>query len=92
MRKSTFVALVIATVLPITTISARAEHGSCLGDPSCHVTQNDWAGASQEDKHTSAYAAVLDAEQSERSPAYYQAQEALASVPPKAPFQNVNAK
>jgi hypothetical protein len=92
MRTKILAALVVAAVLPITTISARAEHGSCLGDPVCNVTQNAWAGASEADKHTSAYSAVLDAELSEHSPAYWREQEALAGIPPKAPVQSASAQ
>jgi len=76
MSKSIRLAFVVAVMLPLSAISARAGQNSCLGDPRCIVTQNDWAGASQADKHASAYAAVLAAELERK-----QTEKALAQTP-----------
>jgi len=78
MSKSIRLALVVAVILPLSAISARAGQNSCLGDPRCIVTQNDWAGASEADKHTSAYAAALAAKV---EPEREQTEKALAQTP-----------
>jgi hypothetical protein len=85
-------ALTVAAVLPLTAVSAKAEHGSCLGEPTCRSTQLLWESATEADKHTSAYAHVLDAEQSASSSLYWQHQEALARTQTEATAPTAGAE
>jgi hypothetical protein len=83
-------AVVAAVILVLAQFAARAE--SCLGDPRCISTQNDWATATEADKRSSAYGYVREFENQANSPTYWRQKDPVAGAPPKATTQTGTTK